>query len=53
LKIIRFSKHCSCHIQGEFVMVGHFWQSYMRQVVGGELDLMVLIGRVEGNAAIE
>jgi hypothetical protein len=27
LKIVQhFGKHCSCHLQGEYIMVGHFWQ---------------------------
>jgi hypothetical protein len=52
LKIIQhFSKHCSCHLQG--VMVGRFWQPYIGQAVGGDLDLMVLIGGAEGRAAIQ
>jgi hypothetical protein len=30
LKIIkRFGKHCSCYLQGEYVMVGRSWQPYM------------------------
>jgi hypothetical protein len=40
LKIIHFRKHCSCHLQGESVMAGHFWQSYIGQILGQELDLM-------------
>jgi hypothetical protein len=29
LRIIqRFGKHCSCHLQGEYVMVGCFWKPY-------------------------
>jgi hypothetical protein len=48
LKIIeRFGKHCSCHLQGEYVMVGRPWKHYTGQAVNGELDLMVLIGGVE------
>jgi hypothetical protein len=47
LKIVyRFGKHCSCYRQGEYVMVGHFWNPYIGQEVGRELDLMVLIGGV-------
>jgi hypothetical protein len=45
--IKHFSKHCSCHLQGECVVVGHFWKPHTGQVVGGELDLMVLIGGME------
>jgi phosphatidylinositol kinase/protein kinase (PI-3 family) len=54
LKIIQhFSKHCSCHLQGESVMVGHFWQPYIGQAVGRELDSMVLIGQVEEWTAVQ
>jgi hypothetical protein len=48
-----FGKHCSCHLQGKSVTVGHFWQSYIGQAVGGELDLMVLIGGAREHAAIQ
>jgi hypothetical protein len=54
LKIIqRFGKHCICHLQGEYVMVGRFWKPYIGQAIGGELDLMVLIGGAEERAAIQ
>jgi hypothetical protein len=44
LKIFeRIGKHCSCHLQDEYVMVGRLWMPYIGQAVGGELDLMVLI----------
>jgi hypothetical protein len=44
LKIIqRFGNNYSCHLQGEYVMFGRFLYPYIGQVVGGELDLMVLI----------
>jgi hypothetical protein len=34
-------------------MVGRFWQPYfLGQAVGGELDLMVLIGATEERVAI-
>jgi hypothetical protein len=50
LKIIhRFGKHFSCHLQGEYVMVGHFRQPD----IGGELDMMVPIGGAEERAAIQ
>jgi hypothetical protein len=50
LKIIQcFGRHCSCHHLGEYVIVGYFQQA----VVGGELDLIVLIGGVEQWAAIQ
>jgi hypothetical protein len=54
LKIIqRFGRHCSCHLQGEYVMVGRFLKPYIAQTVGGELDLMVLIGGAEKRTAIQ
>jgi hypothetical protein len=32
LRIVqRFSKHCSCHLQGECVVVGHVWKPYTGQ----------------------
>jgi hypothetical protein len=34
-------------------MVGHFWQSNIGQAVGGDFDLMVLIGGAEGHSAIQ
>jgi hypothetical protein len=48
VKIIqRFGEHCICHLQEKCVMVGRFWKPYIRQAVGGELDLMVVICGVE------
>jgi hypothetical protein len=45
LKIIQcFGTHYSCHLQGEYIMVGRFWQPYTGQAEGGELDFIVLIG---------
>jgi hypothetical protein len=36
LKIIwRFDKHCSYHLQVEYLMVGRFWKPYAGQAVGG------------------
>jgi hypothetical protein len=54
LKIIqRFDKHCSCHLQREYVIVGHFWKPYIRQAVGGKLNFMVLIGGADdGNCNV-
>jgi hypothetical protein len=41
LRIIqRFGKHCCCHLQGECVVVGHFWKPYIEQAVGSELELV-------------
>jgi hypothetical protein len=37
----RFSKHCSCYLQGECVVVGRFWKPFIGQALGGGLDLMV------------
>jgi hypothetical protein len=34
-------------------MIGHFLQPYIGLAVGGELELMVLIGVVEEQAAIQ
>jgi hypothetical protein len=63
--ILHFSKHCSCNLQGESVMVGCLWhqgesvmvgclwQSYIGQAVGEELDFMVLIGEAEERTAIQ
>jgi hypothetical protein len=48
-----FGKHCSCHLQGEYVTDGHFWKPYKGQTVGGELELRVLIGGAEKQAAIQ
>jgi hypothetical protein len=32
LRIIqRFGKHCSSHLQGEYVLVGRFWKPYIGQ----------------------
>jgi hypothetical protein len=51
LRIIqRFVKHCSCHLQFECEVVGHFGKLYIGQAVGGGLDLMVLIGGAEERA---
>jgi hypothetical protein len=54
LSIIQhFGKHCSCHLQRECVVVGRFWKRYIGQTVGGDLDLMVLIGGAEERAAFK
>jgi hypothetical protein len=49
--IQHFGKHCSCHLQG--IMVGCFWEPYIGQAVHGVLDLMMLIGGVEEQVAIQ
>jgi hypothetical protein len=42
LKIIQhLDKHCSCHLQCEYVMVERFWKPYIGQAVGGELNLLI------------
>jgi hypothetical protein len=48
LRIIqRYDRYYSCHLQGGCVVVARFLKAFMPigQAVGGELDLMVLIGR--------
>jgi hypothetical protein len=53
LKVIQcFGKHFSCHLQGECVLVGHFWKPYKGQAVGGKWDVMNLSGGAEELAAI-
>jgi hypothetical protein len=49
----RFGKHRSCHLHIEYVLVGRFWKPHTGQAVGGDLDLMVLIGGAEERAAIQ
>jgi hypothetical protein len=44
LKVIRFGKHSSCHIQDEYVLVGCFWKPFIRQAVDDEWDMTDLIG---------
>jgi hypothetical protein len=52
LKIIhRFGKHCSCHLQGEYVLIGRFWNPYIRQTIGCEWYVTDLIGGAEEPAA--
>jgi hypothetical protein len=40
------------HLHCEYVVVWHVWKHYIRQEVGGEWDMMVLIGGVEEHAAV-
>jgi hypothetical protein len=48
LKVIQcFDKHCICHLQGEYLLVGHFWKPYMGQAIGSEWEVMNLFDRVE------
>jgi hypothetical protein len=54
LKIIqRFDKHCSCHLQGEYVGWAFFWKPYIGQAVGGKWDMTDLTGEVGERAAIQ
>jgi hypothetical protein len=54
LKFVQcFDKHCSFHLQGEYVLVGYFWQSYVGKAVGGKLDAMELIGGAYKGAAVQ
>jgi hypothetical protein len=43
----RFDNHCSCHLRGEYTMVGRFWKPYMWQAVDEQFELLELIGGVE------
>jgi hypothetical protein len=53
LKVIqRFSKHRSCHLLGEYVLVGSFWKLYIGQALGDEWDVTDLICGTEERAAI-
>jgi hypothetical protein len=42
-----FWHNCSCHLQGEYVLAGHFWKPYTGQAVDGEWDMTDLIGGAE------
>jgi hypothetical protein len=54
LKIIQcFGKRTSCHLQGEYIIIGRFRNLCIGQAVGGVLNLMVLIGGAEERAAIQ
>jgi hypothetical protein len=47
LRIIHFDKHCSCHPQGESVMVRRFLQPCIGQALGRELGFLVMISGQE------
>jgi hypothetical protein len=48
LRIIQhFGKHCSCHLQSEYVVAGYFWNLYIGQTEREELELMVLTREAE------
>jgi hypothetical protein len=47
----RFGKHCSCHLQSEFVVTAFLEALY--SAASSELDLMVLTGGAEEWAAIQ
>jgi hypothetical protein len=34
----RFNKHCSCHLQGEYMLVVRLWKVYIGQEVGRHID---------------
>jgi hypothetical protein len=39
LEVIQnFGKHCSCHLQGEYVLVRGFGKTFIEQAVGGEWE---------------
>jgi hypothetical protein len=38
LKIYQcFDRYCICHLQGEYIMVGCFWQPYIGQAVESQI----------------
>lgn len=41
-----FSKHCCCHPQSEYVLVGRSWSFCVRQREWAEFDVMELTGVV-------
>jgi hypothetical protein len=47
-----FVKYCTCHPQGNYVLVRPSWASYIEQEVGGALDVMELIGGAEELLAV-
>jgi hypothetical protein len=47
--IQRIGKHNRCRLTSECVVIGRFWKPYIGQVVGGKLDLMVLIGEADSS----
>jgi hypothetical protein len=51
--IQRFGKHRSCHLQGEYILVGRFWRPYIGQAVGGQWDVTNMIVGAEERAAIQ
>jgi hypothetical protein len=48
-----FRKTLHCHLHGECVVGGRFWNTYIGQAVSGKLDLMVLIFGAEERAAVQ
>jgi hypothetical protein len=53
LEVIQhFTKYCSCHLQSEYVFVGHFWVPYVEQAVGGKRNAMNMFGRVGEQAVV-
>jgi hypothetical protein len=47
-----FGKWYSCHPQGEHVLVGQYWLSYLGQGVCGALNVLELIGGAEELATV-
>jgi hypothetical protein len=53
-KLSSFDKERSCHLQGKYVLMArNFWKPFIGQVVGGELDVIVLTGGAEERAAAQ
>jgi hypothetical protein len=44
-----FGRHCSCSLQGEYVIVGRICKPYVGQATAEEFDLMVRKGGLEIN----
>jgi hypothetical protein len=41
LKVVQhFCIHYSCHLQSEYVLIGHFWMPYIGQVVGSKWEIV-------------
>jgi hypothetical protein len=34
--VLCFSRHFSCHLQSEYILVGYFWEPYVGQGIGYE-----------------
>jgi hypothetical protein len=51
--IKHFSKHHSCHLRVEFVLVECFWKPYTEQAIRGKWDVTKHIARVEEQDVIQ